>query len=211
MPLHFTVIQHGFRRENNLSCVEYVLCDMVYFLSNSDASPVPGWCFMSKEQIATELNLSKQAILNMIDRMVEAGFLYKNDQTKYLKTSSKWQQVYFTDGKETLLSNGQLSLLGGGKETLPNNNSSYNNSNKEDPKRIFLKSVVDWIKTNPNKYPTLMYVEFCEYWIEKSATGKKMRFQGEKFFDLGRRLSTWHKNSEKSLLNFGKRKRAFQL
>lgn len=205
MPLHFTVIQHGFRRETGLSCVEYVLCDMIYFLSNSDASPVPGWCFMSKEQIATELDLSKQAILNMIERMVEAGFLYKNDQTKYLKTSAKWQQVYFADGKQSLPVSGKETLLEGGKETLPYKDSIYNNSNKEkDLKTEFLKSVVEWVKINPGKYPQLMYVEFCEYWIEKSPTGKKMRFQAEKFFDLGRRLSTWFKSEicQKKLPDF---------
>ena len=35
---------------------------------------------------------------------------------------------------------------------------------------------------------------FIDYWTEPSASGK-MRFQSEKFFDIGRRIGTWNKNN----------------
>ena len=56
----------------------------------------------------------------------------------------------------------------------------------------FLKLVIDWVAENPNKYPKALYVEFAKYWVEQS-TGKriKLRFEEQKFFDIGRRLSTW--------------------
>lgn len=38
---------------------------------------------------------------------------------------------------------------------------------------------------------------FIEYWIEGSLNGKKMRFQGEKYFDVKRRFRTWIGNSKK--------------
>ena len=39
--------------------------------------------------------------------------------------------------------------------------------------------------------------EFISYWVETSLNGKKMRFEGEKYFDINRRFGTWKKNSKK--------------
>lgn len=53
-----------------------------------------------------------------------------------------------------------------------------------------------------DKYTSEMIADFCQYWTEKSPNGKKMRFEFEKTFDIGRRLARWHKNE----LSFGKKK-----
>jgi hypothetical protein len=45
------------------------------------------------------------------------------------------------------------------------------------------------------KYPLTMLQAFLNYWIEKSKAGK-MRYEGEKYFDMSRRLSTWAKNDK---------------
>src|SRR5690606_13854766 len=60
----------------------------------------------------------------------------------------------------------------------------------------FLKQVIDFAAENVSKYPKLMYVEFSKYWVEQS-TGKKLklRFEDQRFFDIGRRLSTWQQKS----------------
>lgn len=157
--LKFTNIQHDFRREHDLSCDEYTLCDMVFFLSRGEASQVPGWCYKSKENLANEIGISKQGVLNMIERMVLKGFIIRNDQTKYLKTTEKWQQVYFTDAesqqslppvqKQTASEKTipetvnkvdheeSTNLTAGSQQTLPHNNSNSNsntdsNTNNDD-------------------------------------------------------------------------------
>lgn len=58
----------------------------------------------------------------------------------------------------------------------------------------FLKLAIDYATANPSKYPKLMYVEFAKYWVEQSTQKKKviLRFEEQRFFDIGRRLSTWH-------------------
>ena len=38
---------------------------------------------------------------------------------------------------------------------------------------------------------------FFEYWSEHSEADKKMRFEKEKSFGVGRRLGTWKKNNQK--------------
>jgi hypothetical protein len=40
----------------------------------------------------------------------------------------------------------------------------------------------------------MLVMEFISYWTETDLKGKKMRFQGEKYFDVIRRFSTFEKN-----------------
>lgn len=44
--------------------------------------------------------------------------------------------------------------------------------------------------------------EFYLYWVEPDKSKKKMRFEGEKYFDVSRRLSTWAKKEK----NFAQKK-----
>ncbi len=133
--LTYTNIQHGFRKANDLTCNEYVLADMIHFLSTKNDAAIKGWCFASREHLAEEIGLSKQSVLNLIERLATAGFLEKDEATKFLRTTSKWSKVYYTDGKESLppvkkvVNDGKESLPEGGKESLPYNNTSYNKTN----------------------------------------------------------------------------------
>ena len=70
------------------------------------------------------------------------------------------------------------------------------NEGIEKMKREFLNQVIRFVKQNPNKYPKKFYVEFCTYWLEEDLKKRNMRFQGEKYFNLGRRLATWHKGAK---------------
>ena len=36
---------------------------------------------------------------------------------------------------------------------------------------------------------------FCDYWTESKPNGKKMKFEMQKTFDIGRRLATWERNN----------------
>lgn len=53
-----------------------------------------------------------------------------------------------------------------------------------------------------NTYGKDMLNTFYQYWIEPNKSGKKLRFEDEKFWDLNRRLITW-KGKEK---NFAQKK-----
>lgn len=132
--LEYTTIRHKFRKENKLSTLEYCMLDMVFCLSTNQSNSI-GWCYMSRESMAEELGISKQAILNMIERLISLGWLEKNIETKHIRTTDRWY-INFTDSKETLPTVNNLysvnNLYQGGKETLPNsniyNNSIYNNN-----------------------------------------------------------------------------------
>ena len=56
------------------------------------------------------------------------------------------------------------------------------------------------------KYPKEMIRAFFDYWTEKNKSGTKMRFELEKTWELGRRLSTWasrDKNFTKNAMDVG--------
>lgn len=41
------------------------------------------------------------------------------------------------------------------------------------------------------KYEKQMIDEFCDYWTEPNKSKTKLRWEGEKYFDIKRRLATW--------------------
>lgn len=51
-----------------------------------------------------------------------------------------------------------------------------------------------------NLYDKNLLNDFCAYWTEHGINDKKMRFEKEKSFEVGRRLGTWKKNEK----NFNK-------
>lgn len=163
--LIYTNIQHNFRRFHGLSNTEYVLLDMINILSNLD-NKSKGWCWQSKDTMSFEMELSKPAILKMIEKLIVNGFLEKHEQTKHLRTTPKWKEVYYANaekqkqwldernellvipngkeslprkavkniGKQSLPSDGKQSLPKedfSGKESLPNNNTSFYNNRKD--------------------------------------------------------------------------------
>lgn len=149
-----------------MTCNEYVLCDMVYQLATRPGSKIPGWCYMHKKTIAKEIGISKVSVFNLIKKMEERGFLQRDPDAGYLRTTAKWNSVYsdeLTPSKESLPgdkklnSSGKESLPGAGKESLPTDKYSINNStNNEgtlfpelDEKRetIFAESTVAEFKT----------------------------------------------------------------
>ncbi len=143
--LVYTNIQHGFRKKHNLSCNEYVFCDMVYFLSTRPDAHVKGWCYASKESLGEEIGLSRQSIINLTNKLTTDGFLEKDEHTKFLRTTPKWNEAYFTECKESLQPDKNLaksskeSLQNGRKESLHYNNTNTNTSNKntETPAVLF--------------------------------------------------------------------------
>lgn len=84
----------------------------------------------------------------------------------------------------------------------PDNNGLHNNpiSNNTIKDKIdsirqkkidFVLKLLSWVEHNPRKYPKLMYIAFTKHWIELKKNGKKIRYDDEQFFEMGKRLSFW--------------------
>lgn len=79
--LRTTVINHELRKEWGLSCNEWCFIDIVYKLSDSDT----GWCMVPKVRIAEAMNVTKAAVLKMIDRLAQDGLLVVHNATHYIR------------------------------------------------------------------------------------------------------------------------------
>lgn len=59
-------------------------------------------------------------------------------------------------------------------------------------KRLALRALIVAFKdAHPDLHPSPMYMKFYEYWGEASPDGKKIRYEGQKFFSMGKRLATF--------------------
>lgn len=64
----------------------------------------------------------------------------------------------------------------------------------EDRKAEFVEKCRLVCEENQDRLPRRLRAEFMAYWTEPSTDGK-MRFEGEKYFDHGRRMDTWKKTA----------------
>lgn len=128
MSQFYTTIIHPVRKQLNLSCNEYCVLDTIMRMQNNESN----WCYMSRETMAKDLDLSKQSILNIINKLIDLGLLTRNVSTKHLRVTVLFQEQInnyknFTDGKETLVEQSK-NFTENGKKTLPNNNTNNNNT-----------------------------------------------------------------------------------
>ena len=128
MSQFYTTIIHPIRKHFSLSCNDYCVLDTIMRMQNNESH----WCYMSKDTMANDLDLSKQAVLNIINKLVEKELIVKNPATKHLKVSVLFLEYLndykkFTDGKETLLERSK-NFTETGKKTLPNNNTNNKNT-----------------------------------------------------------------------------------
>lgn len=128
MSQFYTTIIHPVRKHFELSCNEYCVLDTIMRMQNNESN----WCYMSRETMAKDLDLSKQSILNIINKLIDLGLLTRNVSTKHLRVTALFQEHInnyknFTDGKESLLEQSK-NFTETGKKTLPNNNTNNKNT-----------------------------------------------------------------------------------
>lgn len=63
----------------------------------------------------------------------------------------------------------------------------------EDRRKDFENSVRPYL----DQYGQELCTEFCGYWTEPNKNNSKMRFELQKTWEVGRRLSTWKRNQER--------------
>ncbi len=139
MSQFYTTIIHPVRKEFKLSCNEYCVLDTIMRMQNNESH----WCYMSKDTMASDLDLSKQSVLNIINSLITKGLVLKNAATKHLRVTSVFLDYLndykkFTDGKEILQIESK-KFTETGTKSLPNNNTNNKNT--------FIRPSVETIST----------------------------------------------------------------
>jgi hypothetical protein len=86
----YTTIIHSVRIDLNLSCNEYCVADIIFSLSNNPDSKIHGWCWATKKTIGEFLGIGESGIKQIIKRLITKGMVEKDEETRYLKTTSLW-------------------------------------------------------------------------------------------------------------------------
>jgi predicted transcriptional regulator len=128
MSQFYTTIVHPIRKEFKLSCNDYCVLDTILRMQNNETH----WCYMSKETMANDLDLSKQSIINIIGKLIEKELVQKSVVTKHLRVTANFYEYLndykkFTDGKESLPKESK-KFTSSGTKSLPNNNTNNKNT-----------------------------------------------------------------------------------
>jgi CRP-like cAMP-binding protein len=88
----YTLILHHARKQLDITIHEYCLADTVHKLS-SNRSTVPGWCYASKDHLASTLGLTRRSIHNIINKLKARDILEVQEGTGYLRTTEVWREA----------------------------------------------------------------------------------------------------------------------
>lgn len=87
---------HMLRKAYSLSLNEYaVLCE-IYFLSRNNK--YGGWCIKSRQNMADTLDITKDTIQRCVNKLVDIGLVEKNAETKFVRTTDKWNSIISSRG-----------------------------------------------------------------------------------------------------------------
>ena len=172
--------------DDNLTWMEKLL------LVEIDSLDAEKGCFASNAYFGKFFNLSASRISELVTQLVNKGYvttflIYDGKQVK--------QRVLTPTIPIRKTEAGTRNIEGGYSEKAKDNNTLINNTsiiNKKiyNEKDAFLNRLEDFKDKLGNQYQS-----FIDYWTEADAKGK-MRYQDQKFFDIGRRVGTWIKNSK---------------
>lgn len=88
----FAHLQYQVLIDLKLTVAEYWYLDMIYYLSRE------GWCYKSLENIASDMNMTKNGIVKLRNRLLDKKLIIKN-RKGYVKSSVLYNKVYLTESK----------------------------------------------------------------------------------------------------------------
>lgn len=170
------------------------------------------------QQLSKASTEGRDSIYSSLKELETIGFLERNPVRTAKGTFSHYDYIVFDEQQSTI--NGKSDATTSGKSDtlqsdypLPENPTVVNTDNTsktvlvkneekiKNSKIKFCKRVIEWATKNPDKYPKLMYFDFAKHWLELAQSEKSVRYEGEKFFEIGKRLATWFSFSDNNKLS----------
>ena len=93
--IKYCTVVFSVKKHLGISINEYMFLDMIYHLSKSK-----GYCYASKEYLANQLDLTRQAIHKIINRMIELGYLARRPEielNKFFFVTDKYIDIAYFD------------------------------------------------------------------------------------------------------------------
>lgn len=92
----FCTVDFKKKRESGLTLNEYVLLDITFSLSEENG--YYGWCTASKDYLADILDISRQSVFKIINKLIKNNWIEKHSETKFIRTTEKWHTVGVGNG-----------------------------------------------------------------------------------------------------------------
>ena len=115
--------------------------------------------------------------------------LLEKDEMVSIKTTKKLTMITILNYKD--LQKNQITT-----KPQPNHNQIHSNKENKVNKDINSRYNQFLEKSKELKLDKELTLEFVDYWTEKNLSGKKMKFEMQKTFDIKRRLLKWKKNAD---------------
>lgn len=168
-----------------------LLADLIskeqYFIENNMLDD--GWFFNTAENIEKDTTLSRHKQSVAIKNLVKKGFI--RAKLKGIPASLHFKII------DTKIINFLKSSIKKNKDVDVKKVNTNKNKQIKIIKDISIRLNEFQETVYSSNYTTEMCSEFISYWTEVNKSGTKMKFEMEKTFDIGRRLSRWAKNEKK--------------
>ena len=160
-----------------------------------------GWDF-SAERIAQQSKEGLPAIMSALKELENFGYLKRD---RYIaENGHRLVQYTLFDQPALSIPNDENLHIGFPNEenayiAKPSNNIKKENTNKESIKDIIDKKVNSFRESMELFRYDLGndFDDFVEYWAEPNHKNGKLRWEGEKFFNIDRRIANWLRNKTK--------------
>jgi hypothetical protein len=173
----------------------------------------PGSMVCSIEGLAQSLGWTRAKLRNALDKLKRTGEVTTTTTNHWTAVSLvNWAKYQLHEQQNSQprshpTANQQLT------DSHPTATIEEGNKERREEKSVTRSRprTIEWFKAECRKVvdsdPTLMaaseHKPFFDYWTEQSTNGK-MRFEGEKYFDVRRRMMTWSKRSKQTTFTASK-------
>ena len=173
---YLNVIANNIFKDKNISLKAKGLLGLILSLPNDWNLNVKGLTKITKE--------GKHSISNTINELIENNYIERNT-IREMGMFKGYQYIVYEHPKA------------GNWDTVKPIPEKQQQLSKEDNKILIKKDLIKRLKNEVLNFnaDNLTKVEFLEYWLEKSKSGKT-RYEMQKTWDTNRRLKTWIKNEK---------------
>lgn len=160
-----------------------------------------GWDF-SAERIANQVKEGLPAVMSALKELEVNGYLIRQ---RYISEIGHRLVEYILHDTPTLQKANEEKVHRGfpheeiADTAKPSNNIKKESTNKESIKEIIENKKNDF-RNMIDSYCYLLgdqFEPFFDYWSESNLKNGKLRWEGEKFFNIERRIKTWMDNNKK--------------
>lgn len=206
---NFTIVGNGLIRDSRMSIEARGI--LIYLIS------LPTDWVIRKTDLQKKLNISRRAVDSCFEEIKKAGYMVEADLVKkdgrfdskgYIVYNHSLLDeppaMYVTDAhgeqqNDSTVAHSEQRTVAHSEQLQSTIGKRTNTESKTSLLLQKIEKKKEWLRNELEpyleKYGRAMLNDFYSYWTESNADGTRIRIEKEKFFDVSKRLVTWHSRS----------------